>query len=206
MKEYHKIQSIFKRDPETKFKTFLMGEYSLPEFDYLKSNTWVWTEKVDGANIRVHWDCNTVTFGGRTDKAQIPAKLFKRLQELFPVDKFLTLGHPMTIYGEGYGNGIQKMGPLYNESGLDFVAFDIALNGWILKREDVEDICAAFGINVVPIVGEGTLIEAIDYVQSKPQSVWGSFEAEGIVLRPKLELITRGGERIITKIKVMDFK
>ena len=52
MKEYHKIQTIFKRDPENKFKTLIYGEFSLPEFEYLKNNTWIFTEKVDGTNIR----------------------------------------------------------------------------------------------------------------------------------------------------------
>ena len=37
MKEYHKIQTVFKRDPDTKFKTLLHGEYSLPEFEFLKN-------------------------------------------------------------------------------------------------------------------------------------------------------------------------
>ena len=48
MTQYHKIQSVFKRDPNTKFKTLLEGEYSIPEFEYLKDNEWVFTEKVDG--------------------------------------------------------------------------------------------------------------------------------------------------------------
>lgn len=37
MIEYPKIQSIFKRDPATKHKTFL-PEYSLPELEFLKDN------------------------------------------------------------------------------------------------------------------------------------------------------------------------
>lgn len=45
MKEYHKIQTVFKRDMATKHKTLLIGDYSLPEFEYLKDNTWVFTEK-----------------------------------------------------------------------------------------------------------------------------------------------------------------
>ena len=70
MKEYHKIQTVFKRDPDNNFKTLLMGEYSLPEFEYLKDNKWVFTEKVDGTNIRVIWDGKDIFFKGKTDKAQ----------------------------------------------------------------------------------------------------------------------------------------
>ena len=51
MELYHKIQSVFKRDPATNHKRFLMGEYSLPEFEYLANNEWVATEKIDGTNV-----------------------------------------------------------------------------------------------------------------------------------------------------------
>ena len=53
MKEYHKIHTVFKRDPANKYRTLLMGEYSHPEFAYLRYNDWVFTEKVDGTNIRI---------------------------------------------------------------------------------------------------------------------------------------------------------
>ena len=43
MKEYPKIQSIYKRDDKT--HKFLEGQYSLPEFEYLKDNKWAATEK-----------------------------------------------------------------------------------------------------------------------------------------------------------------
>ena len=36
MNEYHKIQTVFKRDPETKYKTLLIGEYSVPKKTVLK--------------------------------------------------------------------------------------------------------------------------------------------------------------------------
>lgn len=36
-------------------------------------------------------------------------------------------------------------------------------------------------------------------------SIWGDFIAEGIVARPAVELKTRNGHRIITKIKHKDF-
>ena len=35
MKKYHKIQTVFKRDPETKNKFLLEGQYSLDEFEFL---------------------------------------------------------------------------------------------------------------------------------------------------------------------------
>ena len=38
MDPYPKIHTVFKRDPATKHKTLLEGEYSLPEFAYLAGN------------------------------------------------------------------------------------------------------------------------------------------------------------------------
>jgi ATP-dependent RNA circularization protein (DNA/RNA ligase family) len=210
MKEYHKIQSIFKRDPETKFKTFL-DEYSIPEFEYLKDNKWIWTEKVDGTNIRVMWDpCpigTQVMFAGRTGNAQIPTFLFSKLQEVFTPDLFKDefAEQPITLYGEGYGAKIQKGGGNYIPDGVDFILFDILIGEWWLKREDVEELAGRLGLDVVPIVGEGTLDDAISYVKSSPKSRWGDFNAEGIVLKPAVELKARNGQRIITKLKHKDF-
>jgi len=74
MTEYHKIQTVFKRDPKTKYKTLLKNQFSLPEFEYLALNTWVFTEKIDGTNIRIIIDFTQgtrqcVRFAGKTDKA-----------------------------------------------------------------------------------------------------------------------------------------
>ena len=45
MKEYHKIQTVFKRDPFTNFKTLIVDEYSTPELEYLSDNIWIWHEQ-----------------------------------------------------------------------------------------------------------------------------------------------------------------
>ena len=82
MKEYHKIQTVFKRDPETKYKTLVDGNWALPEFEYLKDNLWEFTEKVDGTNIRIQLDIEGLYFRGKTDKAQIPPFLLDKLNKM----------------------------------------------------------------------------------------------------------------------------
>ena len=184
----------------------------MPEFEYLKNNEWVWTEKVDGTNIRVMWNGNgkEINYGGKTDKAQTPFDLIKRLQEIFEpkIELFKeTFGvdddSEVCFYGEGYGAGIQK-GGVYKPT-KDFVLFDVKIGHWWLQRQDVEQLAEKFGVDIVPIVGEGTLQEAVDLVRTGVKSKWGDFTAEGLVLRPSVELKTRSGERIITKIKHRDF-
>jgi hypothetical protein len=218
MKQYQKIQTIFKRDMEHG-ASLILDQYSEPEFEYLKDNPWVFTEKVDGTNIRVMWDGQSVTFGGKTDNAQMPVFLLYKLQELFEgtAKKQLFLrtfkdkegqNTPVQVclYGEGYGAKIQKGGGNYVKDGVDFVLFDVNIDGWWLQREDVEEIAKIFDIKVVPIIGEGTLTEAVEMTKKGFNSQWGDFLAEGIVLRPKTELRTRRGDRVITKIKYKDFK
>lgn len=210
MKTYHKINTVFKRDHDKPKNPIILGDWAEVEFEYLANNKWELTEKVDGTNIRIMWDGERITFGGKTDNAQIPAPLVQRLNEVFlPLtDKFIEifgLGGDVCLYGEGYGNRIQKVGKLYSDT-QEFVLFDIKIGEWWLMRGDIEDIAQKLGIDVVPIVGVGTLYGAIDFVRGGFTSQWGNFEAEGVIAKPTVPLLSRGGKRIITKIKTVDFR
>lgn len=206
---YHKIQTVFKRDPETKFKNLLMGQYTLPEFEFLKDATWVFTEKVDGTNIRIEYMDGKLAFKGRTEKATLPPFLEVALSEIFepllPQFKILFEDSDVCLYGEGYGDKIQKVGKLYRED-QSFVLFDVRVGSTWLRRADVEDIAHKLKLEIVPIIGEGTLDEMVTVTRDGFKSIWGDFTAEGIVARPKVELATRNGSRIITKLKHSDFK
>lgn len=211
MREYHKIQTVFKRDPATQHKTLLDGDWSLPEFGYLANNEWIFTEKVDGTNIRVMLGSDgKLTFGGKTDAASIPAFLVSRLEaRFFPQHQRLKEMFPSggCLYGEGYGPKIQKGGGNYRAD-ADFVLFDVKVGDWWLQRVDVEDIGANLSLDIVPIIGSGNLHDMVTRVRDGFVSTWahtGTFQAEGIVARPAIELKTRNGERIITKIKHKDF-
>lgn len=207
MKEYHKIITLFKRDPETKFKTVIDGEYATDEFLYLKDCQWVLTEKVDGTNIRIMWDGTNVSFGGKTDNAQLYAPLQNRLQELFYSGLMSVIFGQSSacLYGEGYGARIQKGGGRYNSSGVNFVMFDVWIDGLWLRRKDVEEISNKCSCEIVPIVKKGVLTEAVNLVKDGVKSKWGDFTAEGLVIRPEIEMRDRRGNRIITKLKTKDF-
>lgn len=207
MKEYHKIITVFKRNPETKFRTLLEGDFASPELEYLAHNQWVFTEKVDGTNIRVMFDGERITFGGKTNRAQLPAFLVTRLNEMFLSQLELfkeKFTDGVCLYGEGYGAKIQKGGGNYRLD-QDFVLFDVKIEDWWLQREDVLEISLALGIDIVPTVGSGTLYDMVIKGRDGFSSAWGNFRAEGIVARPATELKTRSGHRIITKVKYKDF-
>ena len=207
MNEYPKIQTVFKRDPATNHRTLLDGVFSLVEFEYLQDAEWAWTEKIDGTNIRVSLAGGHVDFGGRTDSSQIPSPLITKLMALFR-DGLLSGVFPdgaFTLYGEGYGAKIQKGGGNYIPDGCDFILFDVTVGGMWLKRDDVEDVAEKLGIDVVPMIGAGTLQQAVYWARQDNHSEIGDAMAEGLVMRPAVELQTRRGHRIITKIKHKDF-
>ena len=98
------------------------------------------------------------------------------------------------LFGEGYGGSIQKTGKHYR-SDVSFILFDVYLpdsNLW-LKRDSIEDIAKTFGVDVVPIVLEGTLEEGVDFVKTFPKSTIGTANMEGIVGKPKVDMLDRMG-------------
>ena len=204
MIEYPKIESLYNRDEKThKFK---VGEYRLPEFQYLASLPWRWTEKIDGTNIRVEWTGSEVKIAGRTDNAQIPPFLLARLQELFPAEKFAQFDSPLCLYGEGFGAKIQKGGGNYLPGGgCDFALFDVLCGEWWLLREAVEDVAGKLNIRTVYVVGRGPLSEAEQEVKQGFDSALGVAKAEGLVCVPMEYLRTRRGDRIIVKMKTKDY-
>ena len=213
MRKYNKIETLYSRDTEGT-KKLMPGVFRDRTVQFLEDCNWIWTEKVDGTNIRVYWDGHTVTFGGRTDNAAIPAELVTRLNFLFGGEANAQIFEEqfgekeVILFGEGYGRKIQKGGGNYIADGVDFILFDVLIGDNYQPREWVEQTAKMFGIKVVPIVGEGTLIEAVNYVCGHPNSVVaeGRCEMEGIVVRPEMELRDRCGNRIIVKIKWQDMK
>lgn len=208
MIEYHKIETLWERDMEGT-KKLMEGVFRNPTVEFLKDNIWQFTEKIDGTNIRIHWDGHKVSYGGRTENAQIPADLMNKLIEMFGTEeaeqifeqKFGDL--EVTLFGEGYGPKIQKGGGLYRDD-VSFILFDVLINGNYQPRYSVESVAINFGIDVVPIIMEGTIEEAVEFVKTKPMSTIGTAPMEGVVGRPKMELRDRSGKRVIVKIKVKD--
>lgn len=208
MTTYNKIETLFNRDVEGS-KRLIEGDYRSEAVKFLKDAPWQFTEKIDGTNIRIMWDGHKVSYGGRTERASIPAHLMNKLIELFGNDETeqlfeQTFGEKEVIlFGEGYGVKIQS-GGLYRPD-VSFIPFDVMINGNYQSREMVECAAKQFNLEIVPILFEGTLDDGVAYVKSKPMSTIGKAPMEGVVARPKVELNDRCGNRLIVKIKVKDF-
>lgn len=205
---YHKIETIYNRAMDGT-KKLIEGDWRNPTVQYLKNNYWEWTEKIDGTNIRIMWDGHKVSFGGRTERAQIPAHLVNKLNELFLTDEVEQLFEQefgemeVILFGEGYGYKIQN-GGLYR-SDVSFILFDVMINGNYQPRESVGYIATILGLEVVPIVLTGDIDDAVEFVKTKPKSTIGNAPMEGVVGRPMVEMQDRVGNRVIVKIKVKDF-
>lgn len=209
MTEYTKIPNIFKRETFGNNK-LIEGKYSSGELEYLKDCLWEFTEKIDGTNIRVVWDGYRVSFMGRTDRAQIPAHLLEKLNELFGGESKeelfeQTFGKKEAIlFGEGYGEKIQKGGGLYGK--VNFRLFDVFVDGFWLVQEAVDGIAKTFAIESAPFLFRGTLEAGVGFIKSHPKSILRDAEMEGIVGRPMVQMFSRTGERIMVKIKCRDFE
>lgn len=208
MTEYHKIETLFERDTNGT-KKLIEGAFRNDAVKYLANNDWYFTEKIDGTNIRIHWDGHKVEFAGRTDRAQIPQELANYLSRTFGSNEAEELFEQkfgeteVILFGEGYGPKIQNGGAYRDD--VSFILFDVQIGDTWLKRESVEDIARTFGIDVVPIIFTGSLQQAVDYVKTKPKSTIGTANMEGLVGRPTVEMRDRMGKRVIVKIKVCDF-
>lgn len=221
--EYTKIDTIAKRDLEGN-KRLIDGTFRDPAIEYLQDVKFEATEKADGTNVSVHWNGHRVSIHGRTQAAQLPKALSDMLyarfmdeqteqvfEQMFPpkydedAQEVLT---EVTIYGEGIGPKIQKVGKLYGDQ-YRFLVFDIKVGNTYLEHSNpfYEQVIGAFGLEEVPVLPDMTPNEAVEFVKSKPRS-WINSDApmEGVVLRPKVRLYGPNGSRLIVKVKAKDYE
>jgi hypothetical protein len=222
-KEYPKTENVFTRNDETyKLNAF---DLRLPAFGQIK--TWLVTEKVDGTNMRVCYDpkAGTVEIRGRSDKANIHGTLFTHMTETFTLEKMraqfdeyladqVELGTTVTLYGEGYGAGIQKGGG-YSPT-PQFRLFDVlyhryhGLESWA-QWETVVLVANGIECPIVPVVSlEMSMDEIVDFVMSGPKSYVAGVDGgsglviEGVVARTDPYLYTEHGSRVMFKLKGKD--
>ena len=213
MIEYAKIETMFERDEQFSVTEVLKR----PILSHI--NQWVVTEKIDGTNVRVDLRRETpdapdvVTFGGRSAAAQMPADLVAKLFMTFPVEKMAALRKDVepvsiTLFGEGYGPGIQKGGGDYR-SDKGFILFDVLIaDKWWLADEAVSEISSKLEIPRAPYLGLMTLAEIVSLVKGGFDSECATRprKAEGIVARTVEPLFDARGKRLIIKLKTNDWK
>ena len=116
---------------------------------------------------------------------------------------------PIYIYGEYFGEGIQKCGKRYITKGNDFVVFDIKQQGWWTPKDVRDSLCEKLGLKTVPFIGVMTLADIEDMVRKGFATKFGAADPtlleEGIVARPIIPLFDGSNKRIIVKVKYCDY-
>lgn len=206
MKEYQKIETLYKFDNETKR---FRKEFYNPIVEYLKDCKWIGTEKIDGTNVRVLWNGHNFEFGGRTDKATLPKELLQILQNTFNYDMEILFEQKfgekeVLLFMESYAGKIQNGAYKGSEK---VIGFDIMVNSIYLDKKVSEQIFEELGIKFVPVIEFNNLQGCIDFVKNHQSSIiQPESQMEGLVCYPAVRLYDHQGNRIIVKIKNKDLK
>ena len=112
----------------------------------------------------------------------------------------------MHAFCEGYGAPLRPGGGKYRRHGIGLALFDVAINGAWQPWDNVKSIAQSMGVDPVPTLGVGTLVGAVELTRAGFNSAWGEFLAEGLVMRPPVELLDRQGKRIVAKVKTRDLQ
>ncbi len=238
---YPKTENLFAAVGEGKERRMIRS-YRLPEFGQIAQ--WLVTEKIDGTNIRLELNGGrsfTASVEGRTDAAQLPKNFVSEaigdLEQLrFGLIEALNRLIPersddawaMTIYGEGYGAGIQKGGGSYSPTKklriFDVVTYRLVDTGLLLPDwqrstplwrtwADVEATADALGIPTVPVVMRGAPTEMVaDWAEDGVHSAVAGLEgtddilAEGLIARTDPYLYNHRGGRVMFKCKTEDMR
>jgi hypothetical protein len=214
---YPSIETVFRRDPETKRLDF--NQIRIPEAELV--NEWRLTEKVDGTNIRLIFTEDGLDVRGRTNAAKFKPSHLEYLNGLVDVeDAKDLLRHPtrpdwnVTIYGELYGPGIQKGGDYRPDVG--FRAFDIMYGGSIWgSPHDLAYVAYSLGIRLVPEIPGGVSLLRLPKTKQEMDALVGCSQVaaiehdnvirpEGFVARPPLPLLNARGDRVMFKLTYRD--
>lgn len=233
MENFIKINS-FMRDVAN--HNAIIPQLVSPEMEYLKNNLFVAEEKIDGTCICLYFelvDSKIVAseMRGHRENSQIPTPLIKVLNEIInkispiierefgpkmiidpetktEIEKKFT-GN-LTIYGEGYGNKIAKVGPRYIKDRVDFIMFDYDVNGRYATPFAARDFANTLGLTFVPVISEGmTIQDAIEYVKDGFKSFIAedkSLIAEGLVLKTPVGIVDHKLKPLYIKIKYKDLQ
>ncbi len=209
--EYPKINTVFERNE--KFKV-VPGRLTSPIYEIISK--WEVTEKVDGTNIRATLSVDgDLSFGGRTDDAQIHVKVYDALRAMITAERlkdvFWSKGPcQVVLYGEGYGVPVNKGGNYRPDP--SFRLFDVFVGEkWWLNWANVSDVASKLGIKTVPYIGTMTLDEMVEMTRAGFDSIvaredsGSKYRAEGLIGRTVEPLFDKKGDRLILKLKTRDF-
>lgn len=152
--------------------------------------------------------CPEFRIEGRTDLSEIPTGIIDYIDEIITCDNIKDIfgNKHATIFGEEYGPKIQTYGSGYTNA-QKFIVFDININGHWLIRKNVEEICDKLGLECVPYLGKMNVEDATRMVKNGFSSTIQNscVQAEGLIGRTTVPLYDAKMNRLICKLKTIDF-
>ena len=209
MTEYQKIETLYRFNAETHLYDPVFYN---PTVEYLKDLPWIASEKIDGTNIRVHYDGHRVSWSGRTDSSDLPKEVEALLQSTFGESEVTfeqQFGDKdVILFMECYGGKIQ--GGAYGGSER-LIGFDVMVGGIYLDKFAIAPIFSLFGVETVTFFMIPNLQTGIDWVAGRgalpsPHCEKGRTPVEGLVCVPQARLYDHMGRRIAVKIKARDLR
>ncbi|MBI2898626.1 MAG: RNA ligase (ATP) [Planctomycetes bacterium] len=170
------------------------------------------TEKVDGTNARAgrvagEWMAGSHNLRRRKPPEGDTANLYWHPLSLEPVRALLssyTEAEAVVLFSEVFGARIQDF-DYGRKNRIDFLAFDLAVDGRYLDYDDFKGACDRFGVSTVPVLHRGPYsLDAIRRLAEGPTVVGGEHHREGVVVRAARERRWEAGghvRRAILKYK-----
>lgn len=183
-KKYNSLENSY----QVKFISYFTDKN--PE---LSTETYIITEKLDGANIQVYFEPNTkrrlgkrTSFIGDNDGFFNIETVIPAFEERFDqIQKYVDFtGNKFRIFGEVYGEGIQRR---VNYGPKTFSFFDVEVDDILCAPRDSLHFLETFGLPQVPIIQFApNLSEAMSVSEDFNTHInpVPSNAAEGVVIRP----------------------
>ena len=201
----------------------------LMKYQYSKIDTkdWVALEKIHGANMSFTLTNDGIIPGRRNaflgnDRNFMTAGLcidgviekIKENRRIFGTDSVRLYGELCGgLYPEPTVLNFGDLSPVQHEVYYSpihhFVLFDIKLNGRFIPHDEVIDIGSSLKLLTAPILAKGSLEELLEispvFPTKLPESIGlppiENNYAEGLVLKPRVPIFYRSGDRVIIKHK-----
>ena len=173
------------------------------------------TEKIDGTNCRVGLVEGEFMAGSHALRRKRPAAdattvnlYWYPLLSMEPVKALLeSFGsgvRRVVLFGEVFGTKVQDF-DYGRKNRIDFLAFDLAVDGKYLAFDDFRAVCERHGVATVPVVYRGPFsLDAIRREADAPSTVGGDRYREGVVIRAVAERFQEFGggvRRVVLKYK-----
>lgn len=194
----------------------------------LSSGEWVIQEKIHGANFSMYATGEEVKAARRTEFLTMGEQFYSCSEVIgkYSADArnmFKTSGakQELIIYGELFGGNYPHRGVaqnnnvsavqkgIYYSPNIEFMVFDIQIDGEYLNIYMVSDLCCQHNIPFIPVIKKGTYKECLKYPNNFQSMISLDLslpeikdnQCEGVVIKPSHPKFLGNGCRVILKNK-----